>query len=684
MSGAVSRFFDSHRKTKWLGIVVAAVIVLLVLFLTLFDWDYFRPTLAHAISQRTGRRVSIDGNLRIHLWSLNPRAQVDGLILKNPDWAKQDVMFRADRLIVSVSLLRLLRGQLVLPQVEVIRPVVDLERDAKGRASWEFGTGEPKPQTTRPVKIPTIRRLRIEDGKLDVADRIRKLILTGSLNAADDSAKSNGSAFTLRCNGSLNAKPFRAIFIGGPLINLEPEHPYELEVQLTASDIHLDSHITFPKPFDLGAFQVRFSVSGSDLADGYYLTGLALPNTPPYRMTGTVKHHGTVFHLDDLKGRLGSSDLEGEVDVETAGKRPSVRADVHSKTLNLLDGAPTLGHPASAPSASQSQSTTPVADRQPPAPQSAGAKGADSTPDRLFPDADLQLNRVRGMDADVTYHARSVIAPKMPMKEVSFHLLLKQGLLTLDPLSFILDTGTIAGRVTIDARKDVPESTIDMRIENVDLSQFTSAKLKQAPLKGTLLGRLKLNGSGSSVHKVASSANGTISVALPSGEMNAALAELTGIDVVKGLGLLLSPNQPATEVRCGVMDFQAQNGTLNSRSVFIDTTSVLITGRGSVNLGDERLDLSLQGDPKKVRFLRLRSPITLHGTLSHPVIGVKADQLIAQAGAAAALGTVLTPFAAALALIDPGLAKNKDCSAVIAEAQEDTRDSIAAAPSPSH
>src|SRR6202020_2413972 len=80
------------------------------------------------------------------------------------------------------------------------------------------------------------------------------------------------------------------------------------------------------------------------------------------------------------------------------------------------------------------------------------------------------------------------------------------------------------------------------------------------------------------------------------------------------------------------------------------------------------------GDPKKVRMFRLRSPITLHGTLLHPAIGVKAENLAAQAGVAVALGTLLTPFAAALAFIDPGLAKDKDCSAVMAEVQADASD----------
>ena len=238
-------------------------------------------------------------------------------------------------------------------------------------------------------------------------------------------------------------------------------------------------------------------------------------------------------------------------------------------------------------------------------------------------------------------------------------------------MSFVLDAGNFSGSVSIDARKDDPETAIDMAVDDVNLSQFKSASEKQPPLDGSLVGRLKIHGFGTSVHKLASTADGSFSVALPRGQMNNALAELTGINVIRGLGLLLSEKQKETQIRCGIVDFQAQKGMLESKSVFVDTTNVLITGRGDVNLRDERLDLTLQGDPKKIRLLRLRSPITLRGTLLHPAIGVKADQLIAQTGIAVALGTLLTPAAAALALIDPGLAKNKDCSAVMAQAHED-------------
>ncbi len=659
-------YFATHRKTRWAGLVLGALVLLVVLFLVFFDWNYFKPTLARLISEKTGRPTTIAGNLAVHVWSWNPSAEVDGLTMKNPTWAERDVMFHADRLIVSVSLGRLLRGQLVLPRIEVIRPSVDLERDAKGRASWEFGDASGKARkSAKPAKIPAIRRLLIEDGTVRVVDHIRKLSLDGSLNATDE-AGNRSAGFSLMCTGSLNAKPFRAQIRGGPLVNLDPDHPYDLAAHLTASDITVDAHASFPKPFDLAAYRVKFSVSGRDLADLYYLTGLALPNTPPYQLAADVRHTGTEFRLENFKGRLGSSDLEGEMQVRTSGDKPKLIAKLHSNSLDMVDLAPTLGHPASSP-ASSLQNSAPTGGATPPA---APAPPAD----HLFPDADLQVGRVRAMDADVTYHANSVVAPKLPMKEVDFHLQLHDGVLRLDPLSFVLDTGKFSGSVAIDARKNVPETTIDMGIDNVDLGQFKSASAKQPPLDGSLVGRLKIHGFGTSVHKLASTADGSISVALPQGQMNNALAELTGINVIKGLGLLLSEKQKDTQIRCGIVDFQAQQGMLDSKSVFIDTTNVLITGRGDIDLKDEKLNLTLQGDPKKIRLLRLRSPITLHGTLLHPAVGVKVDRLIAQTGIAVALGTLLTPAAAALALIDPGLAKNKDCSAVLAQAHEDVTD----------
>jgi uncharacterized protein involved in outer membrane biogenesis len=626
--------------------VIALLLALVVL--STFDWNRLRPALARRITAATGRPAAIEGDLKVHLWSWNPSAEIHGLKIENPPWAGSTDLFAARRILVSISLGRLLRGQIVLPQVELDDPSIHLERDAQGRASWDTGPlAGAQNHETRPAKLPAIRRLIIDGGKLHVVDRIRKLTFSGTVAAAEQTGKDDHAALEVHCSGTLNEKPFSLDANGGPMLDLDPGTPYTFEAKLSASDIHLDTHVTVRKPFDLGALDVDFVMTGNDLADVFYLTGLALPNTPAYRLAATVHVDGTRFTVAGLKGRLGSSDIAGVGNIEIGGPRPKLTARLSSVNLDMADLEPTVGTPVRHETSQAAHSPTPG-------------------PARLLPDADLQVNRVRGMDADVTYRAKAVTMPKVPMKELDLHVLLDDGVLTMNPLSFVLNQGRFAGTVRIDARSDVPVSDIDMRIEGIDLGQFKPVSMQQPPIEGAMSGRFKLHGAGSSVHKFAADSDGSVSVVIPHGQIRDVIAELTGINVLRGLGLLLAKDRSQTEIRCGVMAFKDHDGTLDAASVYMDTSNVLITGRGQIDLADERLDLTLKGDPKKTRLLRLRSPISLGGSLLHPVVGVKADRLAEQAGVAAALGALLTPLAAAIAFIDPGLAKDKDCSRVVA------------------
>lgn len=150
----------------------------LVLVATVFDWNLARAPIARMITAKTGRSAAIDGNLRVHLWSFTPTIDIEELRLANPDWAKSPLMFGAEKISISVSLGRLLRGQIVLPKLEVWAPQVNLERDRQGRASCEFANsaGTPEATNAKPTKLPTVRLLVIGDGKAYIP--LRLTILT--------------------------------------------------------------------------------------------------------------------------------------------------------------------------------------------------------------------------------------------------------------------------------------------------------------------------------------------------------------------------------------------------------------------------------------------------------------------------------------------------------------------------
>ena len=136
------------EKAKWTGIAVVGLLLAIIVFLSFFDWNMSRPALAREITAKTGRPTSIDGDLKVRLWSWNPRAGVNGLSLKNPPWADRDLMFGATRITISVSLGRLLRGQIVLPEGKPLG--ADDQLGARFQRTCQLGTrhqgGHPESQ----------------------------------------------------------------------------------------------------------------------------------------------------------------------------------------------------------------------------------------------------------------------------------------------------------------------------------------------------------------------------------------------------------------------------------------------------------------------------------------------------------------------------------------------------------
>jgi uncharacterized protein involved in outer membrane biogenesis len=270
------------------------------------------------------------------------------------------------------------------------------------------------------------------------------------------------------------------------------------------------------------------------------------------------------------------------------------------------------------------------------------------------------------MDADVKFRAGSIQAGSLPLKQVAFTVKLDDGLLSLQPFSFTLPQGKLTGTVNIDARGKIPKTKLDVRAQDIQLDQLKGkAPDAKPPLGGILQARLVMAGTGDSVHDFVASSNGRLTAVIPNGRVNAAFAELTGINVARGVGLLLKGNDQTTQIRCGVAQFDIDKGTAQAQNIVFDTTNVKITGKGDIKLGPEDLDLEIKGEPKKLRLARLRTPIEIDGKIMKPKVGIDTGKTLKQGAIATALGAVVAPLAAVIAFVDPGLAKDENCAALL-------------------
>ncbi|HVY82715.1 MAG TPA: AsmA family protein [Steroidobacteraceae bacterium] len=650
----------SRSALKWTGVVVGALIAAVLLTLAFIDWNALKGPIEQMASAHSGRTVKIDGPLDVHLWSLTPRASVSGLTVGNPPWEPSRPMMHVDRLDVQLKLLPLLKGEIILPRVELVRPNVYLHREPSGRANWTFKSTRPSNAPAgRPPKLPAVRDFLIQSGRLTIHDEILHLQVDGTLQAHEKESKDDPHAFRIQGKGTINEQPFRMEVTGGPLVNLDPDRPYPFDMRLAAGEVRASANGVVQKPFDLGHLQLNARATGGDLADLYYLTQLAMPNSPPFDIAAHIERNVKVFKATKIAGTLGKSDVSGELTLDASRKRPTLRGELTSKRLRMRDLVASVGAEPKTGGSLQKQDEKPK-------PSKEGATEKAPANARLFPTARLQVNRVRAMDADVRYRAQAIEAGSVPLKQVAFHITLDDGLLALTPFEFEMPEGKISGTTHIDARGKVPQTRLDVRLRDLKLDQFKSKKAGAlAPLDGTMQGRAVLSGHGDSVHDMMASANGRLSLVLPHGEVTAAFPELTGINVARGIGLLMKGLDDKAEIRCGVAEFSIDNGTMSADRVVFDTKDVRITGRGEAQLGTEALDFQIKGEPKHLRFTRVRTPIEIGGHLRKPSIGIDVGKTVAQGAIATALGAALTPFAAILAFVDPGLAKDANCAQLL-------------------
>src|SRR5690349_11286611 len=102
------------RILKRAGGIFLVLLIALVLFVA-FGLQTLKGPITRAVSNSTGRELRIDGKLK-PVWSwVHPRFRAERVTFANPDWASEDLMFKADALEVSVELAPLLIGRVVLP-----------------------------------------------------------------------------------------------------------------------------------------------------------------------------------------------------------------------------------------------------------------------------------------------------------------------------------------------------------------------------------------------------------------------------------------------------------------------------------------------------------------------------------------------------------------------------------------
>lgn len=636
------------RSLKWTAGVLLVPIVLAALFIAIFGWNWLRGPIERITAEKTGRVLAINGDLTVQFAWPRPHIRADAVTFANPGWATEKQMLAADAAEIAIDLSQLLRQNIVFPDVRLTRPVVFLEQGADGRKSWLLDRN----QQDEGARIQ-IDRLMLDQGTLgydDVANKTSIRSDLSTLRPPQDSATDAGVAFSAR--GQYKGLALTAHGSGGPVLAIRDEStPYALKVDATVGHTGVRADGTITSLLKFTAIDMRLALRGDSLEQFFPLLGMAFPASHAYATEGHLLHSGNTWRYEKFSGRIGASDIAGTLQVATGGKRPVLTADLVSKLLDLDDLGPMIGS-------------------RPGSVAQAAAQAANGTPARarVLPDLPFKTDRWNSVDAEVKLSAKSIRrAEQLPLEDLVSHLSLRDSVLTLDPFNFGVAGGHLNAVISLDGRKDPIQAHAQVRARKILIAKlFPTVDLTKSSI-GQINGEFDLAGRGNSVGRMLANSSGKLGLVVAGGEISKLMMEKVGLHLWEILELKVTGDR-RVKLRCGVADFDVRQGIMHTDALIFDTEVTTIIGTGSIDLGQEQLDLTLNQKTKDTSPLALRSPIYVRGSFAKPDVGVDKARVAARALGAIALGMV-SPLLTLLPLIDAGPGGDSDCGKLVRDAR---------------
>jgi uncharacterized protein involved in outer membrane biogenesis len=657
------------RTAKIFFFTFAGLILLLIcaaVFIYYYDWSRARPEVNSFVSARLHRPFAINGKLVV-TWTHDdqpgwrgyvpwPHVDMQDVTLANPDAMRAAAganLMSVDRIAFSVDPTALLDRQIKLPALVLDHPQANLVRNAGGDNNWTINL-----DSAPSVWKLALHKIVINDGHVDLQDDTQKLTAHAGFDTLDDGGP-EGYGLVWTVDGNFNKAEVKGQGKAGGMQSFERAVPYPIEAAMRVGKTSVDLKGTLTKPTDLAALDLHMKLSGGSMADLFPLTGITLPNTPPFatqgHLTGSIDKRGGVWEYDHFTGRVGDSDLSGSMHYESAGEhgrpRPLLEGTLVSNLLRFKDLGPIVG--ADQPRKTGKVETT---------------DGKVVATGKVLPEASFKFDRWRAIDADVSFTGRKIIKDeKLPLDNLVTHIVLRDGTLSLLPLQFGVADGRLTSNIKLNGNGNMIKADMDVSARHLKLNKLMPDFKPMQTSFGEVNGDAKLSSSGNSVATLLGASNGEIKLLVNQGSVSKLLLEESGLNVVNIVMVKLFGDSQV-KLNCVAGDFVVTHGLMETQNFLVDTDATRIGVTGKVDLAKELLDLKVQPENKKFRLVSLRTPVYVGGTFADPSVDIDRGRLALRTGGAVALG-VLTPVAAFLPLVDVGPGKDSDCAVAMREAE---------------
>ena len=609
---------------KWGAIIVgclAVVIIAALLIIPMFvDVQKYKPVLENKVVEATGRPFSVGDDLKL---SLFPWAGISfsGLQLGNPAGFAEKEFVKVKSFEVRVKLLPLISKEIQIKRFVLDGPQIVLVKNKNGRGNWEQpkqqqqGAAAKKPESTDspagmgglPISALTVGNFSIQNGSalwIDHTTNTRKEIKDISLVLKDVSLD---RPVQLKFSAELDKKPLSVEGTVGPVgsgmgkgvipLDLSLKLLQQLAMQLKGN---LENPATTPG-VDLDIIVDKFSPRELVAALGQ---DFPIETTDPKALSSVdLKLHinadanrasvaNGVMNLD--QSQLTFSAIAAQF------SKPNLKFDLNLDKINLDRYMPP-------------KSDQPAAEKAPP-PAKGQKKKTDYTPlRRLILDGLIKIGQLTISKANV--------------QDVYLKIKAKNGIFNLDPMKMNMYQGNANGKALMNVVEDIPRSSLNLKINNVQAEPLLKDVLAKDILQGSTNADINLSMSGDEPERIKKTLNGKGFLKFNDGA-------IVGIDLaamVRNVGSAFGlakkgDERPKTDFTELDIPYSIKNGAVNTPQSNLKSPFIRVIAAGTADLVKETLDFRVE--PKAVASIKgqgaadqmdgIMVPVVVSGTFSAP------------------------------------------------------------------
>lgn len=657
---------------KWvamglLGLLLLSVFIIFAV-LSAYDYNTLKPEIQDAVADATGKELILEGDINLRM-GLSPTLVVRDARIRNVQWGSQPDMAKVKRFEIKVRLFPLLNHRLDIVHLALVEPQMLLETDTAGRSNFAI---ERETKVSRSGKGTeagdwklsriTFKELKMDMGRVTYIDHAsRKTYIVDVTSLTASSTGPLGGGIRVRANGSYDRESFEAEGTMGSLAMLtNPSAAWPVDLTLRAAGMVLSVNGSIENPAARRGMQLDFRLQTKDPGRLSRVSGLPPQLKGPLDISGRITDTGPdAYSISKLRIIEGENSVSGSIELDLAGKRPAVKAELSARKLDL-----------------RPHITLPV-----------GGEAKSTGRNRVFSKEPLPLEGLGKVDADMKVRAAEVLLPGMVFNNLDLNFVLKDRSLSVNSLRAGLGKGTIDARLSLKPQGKTVLWTSNIKLGKVDTGYLANIVKALKNIEGNLDADINANARGTSVAALMGSMTGRAVLQMGRGRIHNRYIELLGGDLSAGLFRLLNPFEKQsdyTRVNCFVAAFNMKNGLARATTLVLNTQYMVVVGSGTVNLRTERLNLSLKPVPKEgigtdlfgklgISAGELTRPFKLGGTLAHPRLVIDPAQTAIALGKTIGSVVLFGPAGIAAALAGGASDDENSCAAAIAAARKGVR-----------